>query len=588
MKKLALSFLILVNSAWSYDSFESEKHLYAFHAFTKEVNRFFIQFPNTETESAILKELKYDLYKCGISSTVETCLDSDLKSFKSLKTFKKEDEEGVRYLLKGITKKLYDYFNIIQIMAIHYEAGDIIVDSVEYFKLNEAFTENDFSTIFDLYSAGALTPVMSFDEFLTKDPNDYLLEAEISITPEKILHFLKYALKLNDSEELKEKVTNILKEKLDLIKDLKNSFYQEEYLAFLEELNILNDDIALAYLNSSDEEVKMRAAIVLSMRGKKEPASIQDLVVKGLKFHDYKDQLRALDGIYKIRENLTDDILLMDMMLDGNAEVSEKAYHLSLALELNDDHLGHIKSLLETKYPSFRTSLLNLVNKIDTKAGRAILIDFLVDNSEEVIKVAFRHLKTKELSKDEKNSLYEFLKNIRPHTKFYVLQLINMDKSDKATEAIIWLLKDLNPKVKELASVLLDKRENLPKFKELLKEMVGKKRSRILAIKLLNRFEEAAITNLFISNLRNLKDDDQSELFRIIKARKFTGEEFKTLTKSYRTLKDKVREYVIKLFTLIPEQRSLDFLNKVRRFERNKDIKKAIQTLIDHLKEKLA
>ena len=149
MKKIALSLLLLANSAWSYDSFESEKHLYAFHAFTKEIKRFFIQFPETTNDSGILNALKFDLYKCGVSSTLETCLDSDLKSVKSLKTFKKDEEEGIRYLLKGITKKLYENFNMVQVMTIHYE-GDIVVDKVEFFHLNGSYTKDSFPSIFDL------------------------------------------------------------------------------------------------------------------------------------------------------------------------------------------------------------------------------------------------------------------------------------------------------------------------------------------------------------------------------------------------------------------------------------------------------
>jgi hypothetical protein len=587
MKRIALSLLLLANSAWGYDSFESEKHLYAFHAFTKEIKRFFIQFSETTDESGIISSIKFDLYKCGISSTLETCLDSELKSIKSLKTFKKEEEQGIRYLIKGITKKLYDNFNIVQIMTIHYE-GDIVVDKVEFFRLNESYTKADFQSIFDLYITGSLTPVMAFDEFLTKDPSDYLIEAEVSQTPEKILHFLKFALNLDDSEEFKEKVTEVLKQKLEFIKELKNPLYQEEFLIFLEELNILSDEIALTYLASTEEIVKMKAAVVLSMREIKEPATIHPLVIKALKFHDYKVQLRALDGIFKIKETLQDDIQIMNMMMDGHSEVSEKAYHLSLALDLSNDHIPHLKALLEIENPNFMLLLLNIVNKIDTDTAKSILIDYLDDNTEEVVKTVFKHIKTKELNVGQKDAIYEHLKDIRPHTKFYVLQLIGQYKTDRATRAMISLLTDINPKVKELASVLLDKRENLERFKGDLKDLVGKKRSRLLAIKLLNRYEEADITNLFIQNLKHVKKDEREGLFGIIKSRKFTGNEFKTLTRAYRTIRADVRGHIIKLFTLIPEKRSLDFLNKVRKVERNEDVKKDIDILKKHLETTLA
>ena len=124
-------------------------------------------------------------------------------------------------------------------------------------------------------------------------------------------------------------------------------------------------------------------------------------------------------------------------------------------------------------------------------------------------------------------------------------------------------------------------------LKEDLWKASRKKRAKIGAYTLLNKFEDPSITGLFIKNLKALEKEERSILFKLIRERKFNGSEFKAITQSFNTRHEMVRNYLVQLLTFFPEKRTLKFLNKIRRKEKSPVVLKSIDTLLEYIKNKI-
>ncbi len=500
MKNLFL-LLILPTMAFAFDTFESERYLYAYMRFTKEVKRMSSNIPLNQNDPKILQDLKFELKSCGISSTVNSCLDSKFKSVKALETFTKEDLEGTRFLVKAFTKDLMDQSLIIQIMTIHAEFEEVQVDRVEFFKETIPLNGGGFRTFFEKYLKNEAVKLFESTEFYPHDITRYLEVAQNSQNPLEIFHSITMAQGLDLEKTHFEEINNILRDKFEIILNTKSSLYQIEFLNLFEPLEDLKKNLAEKFFQSTDLASKEKSALVLANLGLNDP-KVKETIVSIIKSSiNYHDQLKALDGLFKIKSSLEDDILILASIKNGNAEVSKKAYDLSLQLSFTKDHINYLSGELSNPNPDYRIFMLDFLAKVNSPESTKIILEKLNDDTEPVTKKAFSILKDRSLDASDFNKVKKFLKTLKDFTKFYCLQILDRDKSEEISFVLIDHLTDLFPKIEELSVQLLTGREITPKIKDTLWKMVRKKKTKIYSLRILAKLETPEITALLINEL---------------------------------------------------------------------------------------
>jgi hypothetical protein len=582
MKKFLL-LLILPTLAFAFDTFESERYLYAYMRFTKEVKRMSSNIPLNQNDPKILQDLKFELKSCGISSTVNSCLDSKFKSVKALESFNNEKLEGTRYLIKAFSKDLMDQSFVIQVMTIHAEFEQVQVDRVEFFKEAIPLNEGGFITFFEKYSKNEVTKLFETNEFYPHDVTRYLEVAHNGTNPLELFHSITLAKSLDLENIHTEEINNILRDKIEIILNTKAPLYQIEFLKLFEPLEDLKKELAQKFFLSPDQDAKGKSAIVLANLGVNDP-KVKEAIVNIIKTSiNYHDQLGALDGMFKIKNTVDDDIVILSSIKSGNAEVSKKAYDLSLQLQFTKDHLNYLSVELNNPSPDYRVFMLDFLSKINTPESTKIILTKLDDSTEPVTKKAFSILKDRNLDASDFSSVKKFLKTLKDFTKFYCLQILDKDKSEEISFLIIDHLTDLFPKVEELSVQLLIGREITPKVKKTLWKMVGKKKTKIYSLRILAKLDTAEVTALLINELQEVELDDLLGLFEVIKKRTLDSSNYEAIKALYRNKESRVRTFAIKLLTKFPDKATLEFLKKVEGSEQDKVTKATIETLIKYL-----
>jgi hypothetical protein len=583
MKKILL-LLILPTLAFAFDTFESERYLYAYMRFTKEVKRMSSNIPLNENDPRFLQDLKFELKSCGISSSIDSCLDSKFKSVKALESFHNENQEGVRYLIKGFSQ---DQANIFQVMTIHAEFEQVQVDRVEFFKDLLPLNNEGFRTFFGKYLKNEGTKLFETNEFFSNDVIHYLEAAHNSENPLEIFHSITLARSLDPEKIHLEEINNLLKEKIEIILNTKSPLYQIEFLKLFEMQDDLKKELAQKYFQATDKSAKEKSAIVLANLGVNDP-KVKETVASIIKSSvNYHDQLSALEGMFKIKTTLDDDILILASIKNGNAEVSKKAYGLSLQLNFTKDHLSYLSRELSNPIPEYRIFILEFLSKINAVESTKIILEKLTDDSEPVTKKAFSILKDRNLDASDFQRVKKFLKTIKDFTKFYCLQLLDKDKSEEISFLMIDHLTDLFPKVEELSVQLLMGREITPSLQKELKKLVKKKKTKIYALRVLSKIETAEITSLLLGQLTEVELDDVNGLYETIKKRNLDTSNYEFIKATFRNKEYRIRMVTVKLLAKFPEKATLDFLKNALPSESERAVKQTMEALIKYLDDKL-
>ena len=585
-----ISLITLSSTAFGFDRMASEISLNADDRFTVEYRRLHTEVAVSSSDSELVKRLKLEMNKCGVSTTESACLGSEFESKKSPFSYKFNGLNGARYLIKGMHKHLNSQLMAVQVIKIHVENKIRVFDKVEVFQSNANISSNFFNQFFKSYANGELTPLFTIEEFIPHNYEEYISKAKADENGISLFHSLFLSLRnLGDVDpsELKDLVA----EKIDIISSLKDPVYQREYLKFLKEDKIFDKEMfstgVTAYLGSKDKSVQIEAALLLGEEGISNEKS-KSLIIKTLGNISISLQKRALQALFNIRTELSDDVLIIGLMKDFNKEISKLAYNLSMRMELGDDHLPQISTLFNTPDHEFRSFAVNLVNKVNTEKGKNRLIDLMTDNHPDVVKSVFNFLKLREINNDDINRFKKLLNDDREFTKFYSLYFVNKDESFSGFKAILSKISDKSDKVKGMALELLNARDFTSIDRKILNGYIDNKKSRLAALSLLNNYKDSNATKVMIRNLKNFKGDELQSLFNIIRKREFDGSEFSALKDTFRKFnKVEVRVSVIQLFTLIPSNKVLKYLKKKRRRAFSSDIKKALDTLIAHLKKTL-
>ena len=303
MKKIIL-FLILPGLAFAFDTFESERYLYAYMRFTKEVKRMSSDIPLSQNDPKVLQDLKFELKSCGISSTVNSCLDSKFKSVKALESFTDEKLEGTRFLVKGFSKDLMDQAFIVQVMTIHAEFEQVQVDRVEFFKESVPLTDDGFKTFFAKYLKNEASKLFETTQFFAHDANKYLEIANTEENPLEIFHSITLAKSLDAENIHSDEIRNILTDKLPIILETKSPLYQIEFLTLFDGLEDLKKELAQNFFQSPDKDTKEKSAIVLANFGV-DDSNVKETIFSIIKLSvNYHDQLGALEGLLKQKTQL--------------------------------------------------------------------------------------------------------------------------------------------------------------------------------------------------------------------------------------------------------------------------------------------
>ncbi|MFI5391013.1 MAG: hypothetical protein ACHQYQ_06595 [Bacteriovoracales bacterium] len=586
MKKLLL-LLILPSMAFAFDTFESERYLYAYMRFTKEVKRMSSNIPLNEHDPKILQDLKFELKSCGISSTVDSCLDSKFKSVKALESFNNENLEGTRFLVKAFTKDLMNQSLIIQVMTIHAEFEQVRVDRVEFFKESIPLDGGGFRTFFEKYLKNEAIKLFETSEFFPHEITKYLQLGQESKNPLEIFHSITLAKALDVEKIHAEEINNILKDKFEVILNTQSPLYQIEFLNLFETQEDLRKELAQRFFKSSDSAAKGKAAMVLADLGVNDPKvkeAISSIIKTSVNYHD---QLDALNGLFKIKDTLEDDILILSTIKNGNPDVSKKAYELSLQLKFTQDHIKYLAAELANPNPEYRVYMLDFLSKVDSPESTKIILEKLDDTAEPVTQKAFKILKDRKLDSADFHKVKKFLKTLKDFTKFYCLQLLDLDKSEEISFIMIDHLTDLFPKVEELSVQLLMGREITPKMEKELKKLVNKKKAKVYALKILSKLETPEIASLLLGQLTEVEENDINGLYEIIKKRNLDASNYESIKALFRNKESRVRAVAVKLLAKYPDNATLDFLKNALTSESERAVKQTIETLIKYLEDKL-
>jgi HEAT repeat protein len=586
MKKLLL-LLILPSMAFAFDTFESERYLYAYMRFTKEVKRMSSNIPLNEHDPKILQELKFELKSCGISSTVDSCLDSKFKSVKALESFNNENLEGTRFLVKAFTKDLMNQSLIIQVMTIHAEFEQVQVDRVEFFKESIPLDGGGFRTFFEKYLKNEAIKLFETSEFFPHEITKYLQLGQESQNPLEIFHSINLVKALDLEKTHTEEIHNILKDKFEIILKTQSPLYQIEFLNLFETQEDLRKELAQRFFKSSDPAAKGKAAIVLANLGVndlKVKEAISSIIKTSVNYHD---QLDALNGLFKIKDTLDDDILILSTIKSGNPDVSKKAYELSLQLKFTQDHIKYLAAELANPSPEYRVYMLDFLSKIDSPESTKIILEKLDDMAEPVTQKAFKILKDRKLDSADFHKVKKYLKTLKDFTKFYCLQLLDLDKSEEISFIMIDHLTDLFPKVEELSVQLLMGREITPKMEKELKKLVNKKKAKVYALKILSKLETPEITSLLLGQLTEVEENDINGLYEIIKKRNLDASKYEPIKALFRSKESRVRTAAVKLLAKFPDNATLDFLKNALPSEPERAVKQTMETLIKYMEDKL-
>ncbi len=582
-----LLLLVLPSMAFAFDTFESERYLYAYMRFTKEVKRMSSNIPLNQNDPKILQDLKFELKSCGISSTVNSCLDSKFKSVKALETFNNGKIEGTRFLVKAFTKDLMDQSLIIQVMTIHAEFEQVQVDRVEFFKESIPLNGGGFRTFFEKYLKNESTKLFETTEFFSHEITRYLQAAQEGQNPLEIFHSITLAKSLDGEKIHAEEISNILKDKFEIILNTQSPLYQIEFLNLFGAQDDLRKELAYRFFQSSDAAAKGKAAMVLANLGVNDPPvkeAMTNIIRTSVNYHD---QLEALNGLFKIKDTLEHDILILSMIKSGNPDVSKKAFELSLQLKFTQDHIKYLASELTNPSPEYRVFMLEFLSKIDSPESTKIILEKLDDVNEPVTKKAFTILKGRKLESSDFNKVKKFLRTLKDFTKFYCLQLLDMDKSEDISFIMIDHLTDLFPKVEELSVQLLMGRELTPKMQKELKKLVNKKKAKIYALRVLSKLESPEITSLLIGQLGEVELDDVNGLYEVIKKRNLDNSNYGSIKAAFGSKEPRVRTVAVKLLAKFPDKSTLDFLKSSLELESERAVKQTIETLIKFIEDKL-
>ncbi len=586
MKKLFILFL-LPSLTFAFDTFESERYLYAYLKFNKEIKRISSEIPLDQNDPQIIQDLKFELKSCGITSSNNSCLDSKFKAVNALESFSDDNQEGLRFLVKGYTQGFSDKSIVIQVMTIHSELEQIILDRVEFFNESILLTNEGFKEFFQKYLGNELKKIFETNKFYSHEISNYLEIAKKSENSFEIFHSIAIAKSLDGEKIHEEEINNILKDKFDAILNTNSPLYQVEFLNLFTDLNDLKRNLAERFFRSNDSNVKGKSAIVLANLSVNEPQikqTVISIVKTGINYHD---QLGALEGLYKIRNNIDDDILILQSIKNGNQEVSKKAYELSNTLTFTKDHLSYLTGELKNPIPDYRIIILDFLSKINSPETTKIILESLNDITEPVTKKAFLILKERTLDPQDFLRIKKIIKTLKDFTKFYGLQLLDRDKSEEISDLFLDHLTDISPKVEELAVHLIQGREITPGLKKKLWKLVKKKKTKIYSLNILSKLETPDITSLFINELTEVELEDLNGLYELIKKRNLDSTFLEKIKLIYKNKEPRIRIIGIKLLAKYPEMQTLDFLNKILPLESEKSVKNTIETLIKFLSDLL-
>lgn len=585
---LSVIIFLIMSQAQAFSSLESEIYLNAYMRFTPNERRFIFEVP-----PELLQEfptLGSELSKCGLSTSENSCLNSTFVSLKSLFSFKKVGEEGIRYFIKGVSENQYAPITMVLVTKVHSENKRIVVDSLEIFKTNLTSSPEIFTEFFNDYKDNKITPQLTLTNFSEDSLSVYLESAIDNEDSMALFHFAAQSLNLAKKQEELDQIVDLISKKLPIILAEKDSLYQREWIQLLINPKILRmemvESVLFEYLKTGDELSKKMAAIELSLRNLRNDDVFKWLEIS-LKSERLADQLSALKGLFNIRNKVLEDAMIIEMMKNTHRDISKEAYNLIMKMELTDEHLEYVKSLFNTDDAVFRGLAVDILNKIKTDAGKNALLDLMVDNNPDVVKKAFDFVKLREINQEDINRFYTLIQNDREYTRFYSIYFINLDSSKKATETLYSVLDDKSDKVRQMSFETLSHRN----FDELgvssLISKVEEKRARFLVMKLLGLSKLDGVNGSIFSNLKKLSDDEQEAIFQLLKKKELGSGDYSEITSNLRTLKEKTRIILVKLLTKFPNKETLRFLEGKIRWERDKEVKKTMQTLIDHLKKTL-
>jgi len=588
MKRLVLLIGLMAPlvQAAEFDTLNSEIYLNAFTRFTPEVRRSFPELEALESDSELIKNLKIELLKCGVSTTEKNCLDSKDLAGKSY-TFKKIGEDGYRYFIKGIKNQYDDYVKAIQIVKVHAENKKITFDSLDLFETRILDNYSAYKTFF-FNSEKAAT--FSSENFDLHDFEEYISKFNLVEDAKSIYHSSLLALSTSSSIEQSEILKEEMAKKMNVFASCIDPTYQNEILDLLKKEVLFDLDsfklVGQSFIKSTDKAVSKKAAVELAKLGESSE-EIKKLLDEAFVDLSFSIQIDALNALFKIRGGLVDDVKIINMMKSISADVSKEAFKLSKLMELTDEHLDTLIELYKTDNNQFRGFVTELVAKVQTDKASRILISVLTDPSDKVAQKAFEYLKKRELNEELLNQAKSLRSSKVPHTRYFSLYFIAKTKSKENYDLIYDFLADYNNDSSSMALRILNSSEIEFLDRGKIMGLFEKNRTRKAGISLLSKYEDDASFNHIIETIKYLNKDDIEYTYKILKNKNLGVNQLYSLKKTYKTLDPDTKEAVIKLMAKIEDQKTLDWAKKMRRRTLIRNFKEMLDKLIKHLQEKL-